>query len=144
MEEAEIRARLETLARALRDKDIEALMAHYAPDVVVFDLPMALHCRGADAYRKNFASWFGNVEGAIGYEMRDLRVATGGDVAFCHYLARVKTTRKQAGKTGYWADYWVRVSAGWRKASGRWTITHEHISVPVDMASTQAVRAPQP
>ena len=144
MEDAQIHGRLDTLARALRDKDIEALMAHYAPDVVVFDLPMALQCRGADSYRKNFESWFAMVEGRIEYEMRDLRVATGGDVAFCHYLARVKTNRKHTGKSGYWADYWVRVSAGWRKANGPWKITHEHISVPVEMTTTQAVRDPQP
>lgn len=137
MEDVQIRRRLETLARALREKDVDALMSHYSIDVVVFDLPMALQCRGADAYRKNFESWFAMVEGPIGYEMRDLRIATGGDVAFCHYLARVKTTRKQA---AYWSDYWVRVSAGWRKAHGEWTVIHEHISVPVDMATTKAVR----
>jgi ketosteroid isomerase-like protein len=144
VENAQIRERLETLARALRDKDVDALMAHYSPDVEVFDLPMALHCRGADAYRRNFESWFAMVDGPIGYELHELRIATGGEVAFCHHLARVKTTRKHTGKTGYWADYWVRVSAGWRKLNGRWMVTHEHISVPVDMATTKAARDLRP
>lgn len=141
MEDDRIRERLEALARALRAKDVDALMANYAPDVVVFDLPMALQCRGAQAYRKNFESWFAMVQGPIGYEVHELRIATGGEVGFCHHLARVRTTRKQA---GYWSDYWVRVTAGWRKMDGQWRITHEHISVPVDMATTKAVRDPRP
>jgi ketosteroid isomerase-like protein len=33
-----IRERIETLAQAIRDKNIDALMAHYAPDVVVYEL----------------------------------------------------------------------------------------------------------
>ena len=119
MEDVEIRARLETLARALRSKDIDALMSHYSSDVVVFDLPMALQCRGADAYRKNFESWFAMVRGPIGYEVHELRVAARGEVAFCHHLARVRTIRKQA---GYWAEYWVRVTSGWRKAHGEWKV----------------------
>lgn len=143
-EDAQLRERLAALARALRAKDINALMAHYAPDVVVFDLPAALQCRGADAYRKNFEAWFASVQGPIDYEMRDLRITASGDVAFCHYLARVKSTRKSAEKTDYWADYWVRVSAGCRKMNDRWMVTHEHISVPVDMATTQAARNLQP
>jgi ketosteroid isomerase-like protein len=143
-EDAQILECMDALAGALRAKDIDALMAHYAPDVVVFDLPAALQCRGADAYRRNFETWFAAVQGPIDYEMRDLRVTTSGEVAFCHYLAHVRGTRKTAGKTDYWADYWVRVTAGCRKVNGRWMVTHEHVSVPVNMTTTQAVRDLQP
>jgi uncharacterized protein (TIGR02246 family) len=143
-EDAQIRERLDALAAALRAKDVDALMTHYSPDVVVFDLPMALQTRGADAYRKNFERWFAAVEGPIDYEMRDVRITASGDLAFCHYLAHVKSVRKTSNETGYWTDYWVRVSAGCRTLNGRWLITHEHISVPVDMATTKAARGLQP
>jgi uncharacterized protein (TIGR02246 family) len=124
-EDAQIRECMDALARALRAKDINALMAHYAPDVVTFDL-MPLQTQGADAYRKNFEAWFASVQGPIDYEMRDLRITMQDDVAFGHYLGRVKSTRT----TGEKNDYWVRVSAGLRKLNGRWRLTHEHVSVP--------------
>ena len=72
-EDAQIRARIDTLAQALRAKDIDALMAHYAPDVVTFDLP-PLQTQGADAYRNNFEAWFASVQGPIDYEIHDLRI----------------------------------------------------------------------
>lgn len=82
----EVRACIESLTRALSAKDIDALMAHYAPDVAVFDL-MPLQLTGADAYRRNFEAWFGAVRGPIGFEIRDLDIVRTGDVAFCHYEA---------------------------------------------------------
>ena len=121
---------METLAQAIRDKNVEALMTHYAPDVVVFDLRPPLQVRGADAYRKNFEAWFASVQGPIDFAMRDLQITTSNDIAFAHYLARVRSTSK----TAKWADYSVRVTAGCRRVNGAWLIAHEHISVPVSVA----------
>jgi uncharacterized protein (TIGR02246 family) len=139
-EDARIRERLDTLAQALRAKDLDALMAHYAPDTVTFDVGTPLHVQGADGYRSRFERWFASVEGPIDFAMRDLRVATGGGVAFCHYLGHVRSTRT----TGEKADYWVRVSAGLRKVHGRWMVMHEHISVPIDMETMRAAFDLQP
>lgn len=119
---------------------INAVMAHYAPDNVTFDLMPPLQVLGAGAYRKNFESWFASVQGPIDYEMRDLRIATSDDVAFCHYLGHVKSTRTNGAKS----DYWVRVSSGFRRVNGQWLISHEHVSMPVDMGSMQAAPGLQP
>ncbi len=70
------------------------------------------------------------MEGPIDYEIRDLHVATAGELALCHYVGRVKLTRKGGGNP----DYWVRVTSGWRKVNGRWMVIHEHVSMPVSMA----------
>jgi uncharacterized protein (TIGR02246 family) len=136
----EIRERIDALADALGAKDIDALMAHYAPDVVVFDVGQPLQCRGADAYRKNFERWFASVQGPIDFEIRDLRSTMRDDVAFCHYLGHVKSTRTTGEKT----EYWVRVTSGLRKANGQWMITHEHVSVPLDLGTMQAALDLQP
>jgi uncharacterized protein (TIGR02246 family) len=130
-EDAQVRESIEAWAQALRAKDINALMAHYAPDIVTFDL-MPLQCLGADAYRKNFEAWFAAVQGPIDYEIRDLRLTRRDDVAFCHYLGRVKSTRVNGTKT----DYWVRVSMGLQKMNGQWMVTHEHVSVPFNNRDT--------
>ena len=38
-EDTTVHDRLESLAQAIRDKDIDAVMSHNAPDVVVFGIP---------------------------------------------------------------------------------------------------------
>jgi ketosteroid isomerase-like protein len=48
-DDAQIRERMEALAQALCAKDIDALMAHYAPGVVTFDLRPPLQVQGVDA-----------------------------------------------------------------------------------------------
>lgn len=139
-EDAEIRARLDALAQALRAKDIDALMAHYAPETVTFDLRPPIQVHGVDAYRRNFEAWFASTEGPIDYEIRDLRITTGDDVGFCHSVCHVRSTRT----TGEKADYWVRVTSGLRKMNGRWMIVHEHVSMPIDIATMRASPGLQP
>jgi hypothetical protein len=72
--EASIREFVGSLAQAIRSKDIDSLMAHYAPDVVVYDVrpPLAVQC--AADYRKNFERWFASMPGPLEYEMSDLRI----------------------------------------------------------------------
>ena len=133
-DEARIRDRIDEWARALRAKDIEALMTIYDPDMVTYDL-MPLQTLGANAYRKNFEAWFGSVQGGIDYTIHDLRLATSQDVAFCHYVGHVRCTRT----TGEQTDYRVRATMGLRKTNGRWLVTHEHVSLP--FPTMQAMRA---
>jgi ketosteroid isomerase-like protein len=106
MSDAEIRQRLDSLVQAIRDKDIEALMSHYAPDVVVYDVMPPPAVQGAGAYRKNFERWFS------------------------HCLGHVQGMRVGKGK----ADYWVRVTTCFQKANGQWLVGHEHVSVPSESA----------
>jgi ketosteroid isomerase-like protein len=137
---AQIRERMEALAQALRAKDINALMAHYAPGIVTFDLRPPLQVQGVDAYRENFEVWFASVQGPIGYEIRDLRITMSDDIAFCHSLSHVQSTRM----TGERADYWVRVTSGLQKMNGQWMVTHEHVSVPIKMETMKGAFDLQP
>jgi ketosteroid isomerase-like protein len=108
--------------------------------ILTFDILPPLHYQGINAYRKNFEAWFAAVQGPIEYETRDLRITTGEDVAFCHSLNRVKSTRV----TGETSETWVRVTVGFRKMEGTWRITHEHVSVPCDMEMSHALLELQP
>ena len=40
---------------------------------------------------------------------------------------------------GQKSDLWVRAIDCYRKINGHWLVTHEHISVPVDLDSGKAV-----
>ena len=125
----EIESRIETLAQAIRNKNVDQVMSHYAPDVVTYDLLPPLDVRGIAAYRKNFEKWFASMSGRIIYEMLDVHIAADENHAFVHCLSHITGARSGGGR----ADYWVRVTSGWRKVDGQWLIAHEHISMPTMM-----------
>lgn len=127
--EASIREFVGSLAQAIRNKDIDSLMAHYAPDVVVYDVMPPLAVQSAADYRKNFERWFASMRGPIDYEMSDLRISLSESHAFCHAVSHVKGTRQN----GENADYWVRVTTCFQKANGQWLVGHEHVSMPAAM-----------
>lgn len=56
-DEGLIRKLIDNWAQALRAKNIEGLMADYAPGFVAFDLAPPLQVRGTDAHRKGFEEW---------------------------------------------------------------------------------------
>jgi uncharacterized protein (TIGR02246 family) len=132
--EDQIRALVDDRVRAIHQKDVAALVARTAPDIVSFDALPPLHRTGAEAIRARAEEWFGGYDGPIGYEVRDLRITAGDDVAFAHYLYRVTGTLTG----GAVVDMWVRTTMGLRQAEGVWVITHEHNSVPFDAASGKA------
>ena len=128
-DEAQIRALIDAWAEAIRAKDVDAVMSHFAADIVTFDLAPPLQCAGADALRQSLAAWFPTFRGPVGYEVRDLTITTDGDVAFCRSLNRISGTRTDGEKI----DVWVRATVGLRRIDGRWQVTHEHSSVPFYM-----------
>lgn len=129
IDEAKIRQHIDDWTRALRAKDIKGVMSFYAPGVVVFDIAPPLGYRGVNAYRKNWEEWFASWQGPIGYEIRDLSITVSDDAAFSYSLNRISGRRTNGEET----DVWVRVTAGYRKADGKWLVAHEHISVPFYM-----------
>jgi uncharacterized protein (TIGR02246 family) len=133
--ERQIRALMENLATSIRAKEVDALMAHYAPDVLAFDLLPPLQYQGADAIRKRVSEWFSSFQGSIGFEMRNLRITVGDDVAFCHSLNGASGTSKGGAKV----DMWWRATNCFRKIDGTWLVTHGHSSEPFDMKSGKAL-----
>ena len=128
-DEAQIRELMDSWTAAVCAKDVDAVMSHFAPDIVTFDLAPPLQCAGADALRQSLAAWFPMFRGLVGYEVRDLTITTDGDVAFCRSLNRISGTRTDGEQT----DVWVRATVGLRRIDGRWQVTHEHSSVPFYM-----------
>jgi uncharacterized protein (TIGR02246 family) len=133
--EREVYAVMDNLATAIRAKDIDALMVHYAPDVLTFDLSPPLQYQGAEAIRKRLSQWFSSFQGPIGLEMRNLSVTAGDDVAFCSSLNGSTGTNKDGAKV----EMWWRATNGFRKVDGKWLVTHGHSSEPFDVASGKAL-----
>ena len=128
-DDTSVRDRVASLTQAIRDKDIDFLMTHYAPDVVAYDIMPPLAVLSAADYRKKFEQWFASMRGPIDYEMDDLRISMSESHAFCHCVSHVRGTRTDGEK----ADYWVRVTTCFQKANGQWLVGLEHVSMPMTM-----------
>jgi PhnB protein len=128
--EGQIRTLIDNWANAMRAKDADGVVSQYGADNVKFILapPLQYTCDNPFG-KKALEQWFSSFQGPIGYEIRDLNITIGDDVAFCHSLNRMRATTTGEEKV----DLWFRESLGFRKIDGKWTITHEHSSVPFYM-----------
>jgi uncharacterized protein (TIGR02246 family) len=133
-DEARIRQLIGEKGAAMRSRDAAGVLSHYAPDVVKFDLSPPLQHTGAEAVDVNgLRNWFAGFDGPIDYEIRDLTVTAGADVAFCHSLNRLSTSPRGAPQ-GF--TLWFRATVCLRNIHGTWRITHEHNSTPFYMDGT--------
>src|SRR5207253_11500020 len=82
--EAGVRALVDTWVNAVRAKDAVAMMRNYAEDVVIFDVVPPVHSRGVAPYRERWQQWFDSLDGAVGFEMTEMHLTAGEDLACCY------------------------------------------------------------
>ncbi|WP_201386905.1 nuclear transport factor 2 family protein [Ktedonobacter sp. SOSP1-85] len=134
-DEAEIKKVIEGFVEALRAKNLDGVMSMYAPELVSFDIVPPLQYVGTDAYRKQWGEAFSSFPGPINYEIVDLSITVGGDVAFAHSFNRLSGTMA----TGQRIGNWLRWTACFQKINGTWLLVHMQASVPVDLEHGKAV-----
>jgi ketosteroid isomerase-like protein len=139
-DETQIRGLLDDWAQAARSGDIDAIMGHYAPDLLSFDAIAQLQFKGADAYRKHWQACMEMCSGPMIFEIHDLGIAAGSGVGFGHYLLRCG----RIGEDGKEQAGWMRATVCFRKGKAGWTIVHEHFSAPFDPASGKALLGLEP
>jgi len=125
--ETEIRLIVDSWAQAMRAKDAAGVIAHQARDFVQFDLAPPLQTVGA--HPEGLQGWFATWRGQIGYEIIDLHVIAGDDIAFCHALIHLTGSRTDGSES----DVWFRNTLCLRKTGDVWEIAHGHESVPMHM-----------
>ncbi len=139
-DEATIRQQLGALIGALRVKDLDALGEIYAMDVVSFDVEPPLQHVGRAAKLNNWVTVF-TLFKELDYEVRELTLAVGDVVAFGHGFGRISGTMTNGTATN---GMWVRVTFCFQKVDGRWLITHDQASVPLDFASGKGMTDLEP
>lgn len=137
---AQLRWHIEGMAAAIAAKDAETLRRIYAPDVVSFDVEAPLQHLGVDAKMKNWERVF-TVFREVDYEVRDLALTVGADVAFGHMFGRLRGTLMSGAVT---EGTWVRATLCFQKLDGQWRIAHDQASVPIEMLSGRAVTELEP
>lgn len=130
----EIRRLIDSWLKAVRAKDTPAILSHYASNVVAFDAIGPLQFKGAEAYGKHWAACMEFCPGAMLFDLQELTIGGGPDLAFAHSLTRCGTvTPEGEEKSG-----WMRMTVCYRKIEGQWRIVHEHFSAPIDIESCKA------
>jgi ketosteroid isomerase-like protein len=115
--------------------DLDTVMSMFAANIVSFDIEPPLHHSGAEAKRKNWQNVFSVYQKPFEYQVHHLTITMGGGVAFARSLNRISGTTQDGGKT----ERWVRATTCWQKMNLDWLIVHDHVSVPLDLASGKAL-----
>lgn len=123
---AAIRQLVESWTAAVRRRDYGAILQDHAPDIVMFDVPPPFQSRGLAAYEQTWDQFFSWSTEPIPFDVNEMSITAGSDVAFV-----VATMRcAEPGAHGELIPLAFRLTIGLRKIGGRWTVTHEHHSVP--------------
>lgn len=134
---AALRAVLDQWTTASQGRDLDAVMACYASDVVAYDAIQALQFTGREAYRAHWRMCLDMCPAGLSFHLRDLVTHAEGDVGYAHGLLACSD-----GVSG--RDFWSRLSTVFRRDAGRWLIVHEHISFPFDPQTSKAMMHLQP
>lgn len=129
-----IKAKYGSWKQALEARDLDGIMALYSPDVDAYDVVPPLQFNGSDAYRKDYATFLAQFKGPVRVSIPHVHVEQSGSVAYAFGLERLRGTMTNGTKV----DVWVRFTDGWKRQKDQWLVEHEHVSVPVDMATGKA------
>jgi uncharacterized protein (TIGR02246 family) len=125
-DEVAVRHFIEAWADAVRRKDYAGILRSHVPDFVMFDVPPPFKCVGLDAYRKTWDIFFSWSSDPVRFDIQELDVTAGADVAFAFASMRCRGP----GAEGKSEALDFRLTMGLKKVDGRWMIAHEHHSVP--------------
>jgi ketosteroid isomerase-like protein len=102
-DEAAVRDVIEAWADAVRRRDYTGILRSHFPDFVMFDVPPPFKSVGLESYRKTWDLLFSWSSDPVRFEIHEMDVTAGADVAF---------------------------AVATMGCDGRWMIAHEHHSVP--------------
>jgi ketosteroid isomerase-like protein len=125
-DEAAICNVIESWAAAVRRKDIAGILQNHSSGIVMFDVPPPFQIKGIEAYRKSWDLFFSWSADPIPFDITEMSITAGSDVAFAVMTMRCA----EPGTDGGQKPLDFRLTIGLRKIDGRWAITHEHHSIP--------------
>ncbi len=126
-DETDIRALIERWAAAVHGGDLDTVLADHADDIVMFDVPPPDNgVRGIAAYRATWPPFFEWQAKGASFEIVELDVVAGDDVAFAYALLRCGMPEELEKDP----DNRLRLTLGLRKDDESWVVVHEHHSFP--------------
>jgi len=125
-DEAAIRGLVEDWASSVRRRDLSGILRNHSPSIVMFDVPPPLQSKGIEAYRKTWGTFFSWSRNPAVFDISEMSVTAGTDVAFVTAVMRCAGT--EANGVDIELDF--RLTIGLRKIDNQWIVMHEHHSIP--------------
>ncbi len=122
-----IRRLLNQWRDATREGRKDDVLANHAKNVLIYDPIPPFKYEGAAAYRKSFDRWWPETESEGKFDLHDLQITAGDEVAYAHGV--IVCGGKKPGGEAF--EDRVRLTVCLRKLRGKWTVTHTHTSMPV-------------
>src|SRR5438132_13600696 len=97
-DEAEIRDLVESWARAVRTKNLDGIMANHSPEILMFDVPPPAQSKGIEAYKKTWDVFFAWFQDSGVFDIKELNITAGEDVAFGTALISLGGTESNCNK----------------------------------------------
>ena len=129
-DEQAVRAVLGSRDDAIGAGDAERAVASIAEGSVNFDLaPPLAQIHAPAPVIAGLRDWFATWDGPVTSRLDDPTVLVSGDLAVAHGLAHMQGVKTGDGPLALW----FRQTVVLERRGGRWTIVHEHSSVPMAM-----------
>ena len=135
-DDASLAALLDAYRDAVHAKDVDAFVALYDDDVLVFDLwSPGLH-DGRDAWRRNTEGWFGALgDERVAVSFESVRTIASESLAAVHAFVIYRALAADGRPLRAMRN---RLTWVLRRAERGWRIVHEHTSAPIDGETTKA------
>jgi uncharacterized protein (TIGR02246 family) len=125
-DEVAVRALVEDWTNAVRRKDLSAILRNHSANMLMFDVPPPLASKGIEAYRKTWDLFFSWARDPVVFDISEINITAGDDVAFVTALMRCAGTEPNGQAT----ELDFRLTIGLRKIDHQWIVVHEHHSIP--------------
>lgn len=132
--EAQIYQLIGDQQRAICTKNVEQIMSRYANEIILFDVKPPFQTKGKEAVRQLWEESLPYFPDSFEMETRDLTIAVNDNLATAHWLFHFKGEQDHPAM-----QMWMRATAVCQKNQDGWQILHEHISVPFNPETSQAV-----
>ena len=129
----EVLHQIELWDLAVVGKGIDTLVDQCAQDISMFDISCQLE--GVNAYKTEWDKVSPYLNDNMQITRRDIKLYTSEDLAILHCYSKVENTALQA----QLQMPWCRTTLCLQKKNGQWRVVHQHISMPINMATGKAV-----
>jgi ketosteroid isomerase-like protein len=128
---------LEDFKAAVFEKNVDAFVALYDRDLVVFDMWRVWSYNGIVAWREMVEGWFGSLgTDSVVVDFDDVQTIVGQGLAVIHALIRYKAVGADGAELRSMDS---RLTATLRQMGDAWKIVHQHSSSPVDPGTTTVI-----
>ena len=121
-DQADVRRVIGEWHRAMVRGDLEGVLAAHTDDIIMFDVPAPERgVRGLADYAATWPSFFEWLSSGASFEIDELKVVDGDDVAFALALLRCGSDADLRERP----DRRLRLTLGLRRLEAGWVIEHE-------------------